>query len=101
MFCAIAAAVVLVVSRVEHLPLASMGLQRPRWPTVVSGLLLGLGTLWLLPLVTQPLVHSVQRARVDAEMRTLVLWPVWFRCSSAPRPASWKRRSIAAMLLSG
>jgi uncharacterized protein len=79
LFCAIAVAVVLVVTRVERLPLASIGLQRPRWPTVVSGLLLGLGTLWLLPLVTQPLVRAAQGARVDAEMRTLMLWPAWFR----------------------
>jgi uncharacterized protein len=78
-FCAITLAIVLVVTRVERLPLASIGLHRPGWATVVSGLLLGLGALWLLPLLTQPLVRAVPGARVQTEIHTLVVWPVWFR----------------------
>jgi membrane protease YdiL (CAAX protease family) len=87
LFCAIAVAVVLVVLHVERRPLSSIGLRRPDWRTVVFGLLLGLGTVWVLPWVTswvlpwltRPFFDSLHDPRVDSEVRELSLLPVWFR----------------------
>jgi membrane protease YdiL (CAAX protease family) len=79
LFCAIPAAVILVVLYLERLPLTSIGLRRPdRW-TIVSGLLLALGVLVLLPLVTDPLVTRLHGGRVDAGMHRIAGWPAWFR----------------------
>lgn len=79
LFCAIALAVVFVVLRVERLPLSSIGFRRPGWTSIVSGLLLGAGILWVLPMLTNPLVGAVQGERVATELHTLALWPLWFR----------------------
>lgn len=79
LFCAIPAGVVVVVRHLEGLPLASIGLRRPDWRTVVSGLAVALVVLVLLPLVTDPLVARLQDGRVDAGMQRIARWPQWFR----------------------
>jgi membrane protease YdiL (CAAX protease family) len=78
-FCAIAAAVVLVVVRVERQPLSSIGLRRPGWSTLVFGSLVALVTLVVLPWATRPLTGPQPGERVASEIRTLSLWPIWFR----------------------
>ena len=78
-FCAIAVAVVLVVVRVEGQPLSSIGWRRPGVSTLILGLLLGLGTVVVLPRITRPLVGALPGARVASEIHTLAKLPIWFR----------------------
>jgi membrane protease YdiL (CAAX protease family) len=79
LFCALGAAVVFVVTRLERLPVDSIGLRRPDWLTVVSGVLLALATLYLLPPLTAPLVEAAGREGLDAGLARLAAWPAWFR----------------------
>ena len=78
-FCSLAVFVWLVVIRVERLPVASIGLRRPTASTVTSGLALGAASLYLLPLVTAPLVRALGHGGVDEEIRRLAALPLWFR----------------------
>lgn len=68
-FCATAVAVILVVVRVERRPLSSIKFRRPDCRTVVFGLLLGLGTVWVLPWLTSPFVEALHDPRVESEVR--------------------------------
>jgi membrane protease YdiL (CAAX protease family) len=79
LFCAIPVVVILVVRYFERLPLASIGLRRPDWKTVVSGLVVAAVVLVLLPLVTDPLVARLHDGRVEAGIQRIARWPWWFR----------------------
>jgi membrane protease YdiL (CAAX protease family) len=78
-FCAIAAGVLLVVTRVERLPLSSIGIRRPGAGTAVTVVVLA-AAAWLLPLLTQPLVRAmVDTDAVAAAMQRLFAMPLWLR----------------------
>jgi len=77
-YCGLAALVVWVVVRREHLSLESIGVRRPDLTTLISGGLLW-GSLYLLPLMTQPLVNALGTDGLEAGLKELALLPVWFR----------------------
>lgn len=79
LFCALAAVVVFLVIRLERLPAGSIGLRRPDWSTIVSAVLLALVILYLLPLLTAPLVAAAGREGLDAGLRRIAAWPPSFR----------------------
>jgi CAAX protease family protein len=79
LFCAIPVSVILVVRYLERLPLTSIGLRRPDWRTVVSGLAVAAVVLGVLPLVTDPLVARLHDGRVEAGMQLIARWPPWSR----------------------
>ena len=78
-FCGFAAIVVWVVLSVEHRPLSSIGLRRPTGITVLSGVLVAAATLYVLPVVTRPLVDALRVRGLDARTAGLAALPVWFR----------------------
>jgi membrane protease YdiL (CAAX protease family) len=77
--CAFAGVVLYVVIHSERLPLSSIGLRRPGRSTVISGLLVGLCILYLLPLVTAPLIRVLDLGGFERGLEKLVRLPVWFR----------------------
>lgn len=79
LYCGTAASVVWIVLRREHLPLASIGLHRPRWTTVMWACVLVLVTTFALPLVTTPLVKLLGPDGVQSGIDRLVPLPGWFR----------------------
>lgn len=78
-FCSLAGVVLYAVIRWERLPLSSIGLRRPGWSTAASGLLLGLGILYVLPLVTNPLMNALALGGFEPGLRGIVRFPAWFR----------------------
>ena len=78
-FCGIAAGVLLVVSRVEGLPLSSIGIRRPGRDTVLTILMLAAAG-WLLSVITQPLVRAtVDLEGVAAATQKILALPLWLR----------------------
>ena len=79
LYCGLAATLVWFVLRVERLPLTSIGLRRPTWMTVVSGVgLLFISSFVLAPL-TEPLQKAIGTERVQAGVDQLAALPMWFR----------------------
>lgn len=79
LYCGMAAFLLWFVLRVERLPLTSIGLRRPTWLTVVSGLgLLAVSSYVLAPL-TVPLQRALGTEGMQAGMDQLAAMPVWFR----------------------
>jgi uncharacterized protein len=79
LYCGLAGFVVWVVVGQEHLPLQSIGVRRPDWSTIISAiLLLGVG-LYVLPLMTAPLLNAIGKDSFRSGIRRLVPLPVWFR----------------------
>jgi membrane protease YdiL (CAAX protease family) len=78
LYCGLAALVIWIVVRHEHLPLRSTGLRRPGWSTLLWAILLCL-VLAVLPVVTSPLTTRVGPEGVDAGIERLVRLPLWFR----------------------
>ena len=79
LFCSLAVLILVIVRYGERLPLASIGLRKPTWDTVVTAVLLfGTGFLLIAPL-TAPLVERWGRAGVDAGIAELAILPAWFR----------------------
>jgi len=79
LFCGLAASVVWVAVRVERLSLRSIGVRRPDWSTLVSGILLCVTMLYVLPLVTTPLLNVMGSHGLEAGLQRLAPLPVWFR----------------------
>ena len=79
LYCGLAGFVVWLVIRVEHLTLRSIGVRRPGWSTVVSAILVTLGVLYLLPLITTPLVKALGSEGFETGLRRLARLPAWFR----------------------
>ncbi len=77
--CAFAGVVIFIVIRFERLPLSSIGLRPVTYSTVVSGFLLALGTLYVLPLLTVPLVRALGLGGFEPGLSRLATLPVWFR----------------------
>ena len=78
LYCSLVPLIVWIVLRGERLPLDSIGLRRPDRSTIVSGLLLW-ALLFLLSMVTQPLVDKAGREGVERGVRELLALPMWFR----------------------
>jgi uncharacterized protein len=79
LFWGFPAFVVWVIVRYERLPLASIGLRRPDWSTLIAGVLVWIGLHFLLPLITQPLVSAFGTSGFDAGLNAVARRPVWFR----------------------
>jgi hypothetical protein len=78
-YCGLAGIVIWVVVRHERLPLRSIGVRRPDWSTLVSGALLcGVG-LFVLPLITAPLLNAMGTDGLQAGLEKLTPLPTWFR----------------------
>ncbi|MFL5561071.1 MAG: CPBP family intramembrane glutamic endopeptidase [Gemmatimonadaceae bacterium] len=82
LYCGLAGFVLWTVVRKERLPLASIGLRRPRWSTLLVAGLLWLVSLHLLPFLTVPLRDAAGTA-VPAGLHRLASLPIWFRVVQA------------------
>ena len=69
----------LVVTRTERLSLASIGVRRPTWATVPSALGVVLIVLYVLPLLTAPLMTALDLGGFQPGIDAIVRLPVWFR----------------------
>lgn len=78
-FCGLAALIIFIVLRLERLPLDSIGLRRPGWPTLWVALLLTFAGFILWPLLMAPLAKRFGQAGADAAVAAMVAWPAWFR----------------------
>jgi hypothetical protein len=75
------ALILYVVLRVERLPLASIGLTRPTWSTIASGLLLALVVLFVLPPTSSWLVNALHLPSYErgvSQLRGLPAWALLF-----------------------
>jgi membrane protease YdiL (CAAX protease family) len=79
LYCGMAAFLLWFVLRVERLPLTSIGLRRPTWLTVGSGLgLLAVSSFVLAPLMA-PLQKVLGTEGLQAGLDQLAAMPGWFR----------------------
>jgi membrane protease YdiL (CAAX protease family) len=78
LYCVMAAFVVWVVRRREHLSFESIGLRRPAVPTLMWAVLL-FAAIQLLPVVERPLVRLFGSNGLDAAIQHLRGIPLWFR----------------------
>jgi membrane protease YdiL (CAAX protease family) len=79
LYCGMAAFLLWFVLRVERLPLKSIGLRRPTWLTVVSGIgLLLVGSFVVAPM-TVPLQEALGTDGMQAGLDELAAMPLWFR----------------------
>jgi membrane protease YdiL (CAAX protease family) len=78
LYCGLAALVLWVVVRIERLPLESIGIRRPTWSTLQWGVVL-YGVVYVLPLVTGPLLTTLGTDGLETGMQRLSFLPVWFR----------------------
>jgi membrane protease YdiL (CAAX protease family) len=80
LYVGMAAFVVWIVVRRERCSLSSIGLRRPTLATVAAGLLLAGVTLYVLPVMTDPLALALG-ANVEPGIDELVTMPLWFRAA--------------------
>ena len=79
LYCGLAVFLVWFVLRVERLSLASIGLRRPTWLTVISGIGLLTIIMFVLPILTTPLQQVLGTEGVQAGLDQISAMPVWFR----------------------
>jgi membrane protease YdiL (CAAX protease family) len=79
LLCSIAVIVLLVAIRVERQPLASVGLRRPSLATLGLAVLVTLAVMYLLPLLTQPLMRALGVGGFESGLDTIRRLPIWFR----------------------
>ena len=79
LYCGMAAFLIWFVLRVEKLPLTSIGLRKPTWLTVVSGLGLLLVASYVVAPLTKPLQNALGTEAVQAGVDQLAALPLWFR----------------------
>ena len=79
LYCAMAGLLLWIVLRVERLPLTSIGLKRPTWLTVVSGIGLLLVSSFVVAPLTVPLQEALGTEGVQAGLDQLASMPTWFR----------------------
>ncbi len=79
----LAAGFVWMAMRQQQLTLSSIGLRRPTPGTVALAAALIVLTLFVLPMVTDPLVEWQGAERRDTIVRELAVLPVWFRIATA------------------
>jgi membrane protease YdiL (CAAX protease family) len=82
LYVAMAGLVIWIVVQRERRPLASIGLKKPGPATVAVGLLLAAFTVFVLPVVTDPLVNA-SGANVQPGIDRLASLPGWFRVALA------------------
>ena len=78
LYCLLPVAIVWIVIARERLPLRSIGLRRPTWRTVAWGVLLWAG-VWVLSLLTAPLLRLTGTAGLDEGLQRITVMPIWFR----------------------
>jgi uncharacterized protein len=78
LYCLLPIAIVWIVIAHERLPLRSIGLRRPTWRTVAWGLLLWAG-VWMLSLLTAPLLRLTGSDGLDEGLQRISVMPLWFR----------------------
>lgn len=83
LYCGLAGFIVWFVRRVEHLPLQSIGVRRPSWSTVAWAVWVAVVALYVLPIVTTPLVNVLGDEGLEAGVQRLVAIPGWFRVQLA------------------
>jgi uncharacterized protein len=79
LYCGMGAFLVWFVLRVEKLPLASIGLRKPTWLTLVSGIGLLLVSSYIVAPLTTPLQDALGTEGVQAGVDQLAALPLWFR----------------------
>lgn len=79
LFCGLAALIVWVVMRREHLNLESIGVRRPNWSTLISAIVLWGLTMVLTPLISQPVLDTFGKNGLEAGVHELAVLPIWFR----------------------
>ena len=79
LYCGMAVFLLWFVLRVERLPLTSIGLRRPTWLTVISGLGLLVVSSYVLAPLTVPLQRALGTEGLEAGMDQLAAMPAWFR----------------------
>jgi len=79
LFCGLAGFIVWVVISRERLPLQSIGLRRPDWSTLISAILILGVSLYVLPLMTAPLLNAIGKDGLRTGIQRLASLPVWFR----------------------
>jgi membrane protease YdiL (CAAX protease family) len=79
LYCGMAAFLLWFVVRIERLPLTSIGLRRPTWLTVVSGIGLLAVISFVLTIVTTPLQQALGTDGLQTGLDQLAAMPVWFR----------------------
>ena len=78
-FCTLAVVVLLIVSRWEQLPLASIGLRRPDVMTVAVAVTILLLAYHVLPLLTTPLLRVLGLGGFERGLEALANQPRWWR----------------------
>ena len=79
LLCAMAAAIIFLVVRVEKKPLRSIGLRKPDWMTPVAAIVLFVLAFVLQGMITAPLARRWGAGGIDAGVRVVQRWPAWFR----------------------
>ncbi len=79
LYCGLAVFVLWVIVSRERLPLSSVGLHRPIWPTLAFGLLFWAAGMFVLPVLTGPLAVAVGREGLAYGIHKLAVLPIWFR----------------------
>lgn len=82
-YCVLTVGLLAAALRAEGSSVASLGVRRPDWSTFALALGLLALMLFVLPLLTAPIVRFFGTAAVDAQVATLARLPVWFRCVMA------------------
>jgi len=77
-YVALAGLLLLAIVGVEQLPLTSIGWRRPDAATLVSAAAVVAVSLYLLPIVTAPLVRLAGSEGLDAGIARLSAMPPWF-----------------------
>jgi membrane protease YdiL (CAAX protease family) len=77
--CSIAGVVMVVVTRAERLSLRSIGFRRPDWASVGSALGVALIVIFVLPLLTTPLMTALDLGGPESGIRAIGRLPMWFR----------------------
>jgi uncharacterized protein len=78
-YCLFAAAVLWLILRRERLSVGDIGIRRPNWSTLAGALVLALVALFVLPVLTAPLLRTLGTNEVETGLRRLALLPSWLR----------------------
>ena len=73
-------AIIGFVLRVERRPLASIGLRKPTWRTLVWGLAGAIATIAGIAMIYLVLIPSLKLPSDDVQTQSIIALPLWFRC---------------------
>ena len=82
-YCGLAAVLIWAALRAERAPITSLGVQPPTWRTFVLAAVLFTVSQFVLPMMTTPLVQRLGTAGLEAGLRHIASWPLWFRLIAA------------------